>query len=289
MRINAIRSKAKRLRIGIVAPSCTLDPAIPAKLAALAPDQDFVFHPQCFLSEGHFAGPDQAREDALVEMANDPGIDAIWFARGGYGACRVAGGAIARMGEAAQAKRYLGYSDAGFLLAGLYARGIGEVAHGPMPSGLHREDGAAAVLRGLDWLRTGKAEGSGDTPSAALNIAPPLVGTRHKQAAFNLMVFSQLLGTPLQPDLTDHVLMLEEVSEYMYRVDRAMFHVTSNANVRQVAGIMLGRVSDVPANDPDFGQSEEEVTRYWCAKASIPYLGRADIGHDAGNRVVAFG
>jgi muramoyltetrapeptide carboxypeptidase len=277
------------MKIGIVAPSCTLDPAIPDQLRALAPDQGFVFHPQCFLSEGHFAGPDQAREDALVEMANDPEIHAIWFARGGYGACRVAGGAIARMGEAAQSKRYLGYSDAGFLLAGLYARGIGEVAHGPMPSGLHREDGVAAVLRGLDWLRTGKAEVASDSISGTLNIAPPLVGARHKQAAFNLMVFSQLLGTPLQPDLTDHVLMLEEVNEYMYRVDRAMFHVTSNPNVRQVAGIMLGRVSDVPENDPDFGQSEEQVVRYWCEKSSIPYLGRADIGHDAENKVVAFG
>jgi muramoyltetrapeptide carboxypeptidase len=45
----------------------------------------------------------------------------------------------------------------------------------------------------------------------------------------------------------------------------------------------------VPDNDPDFGASEEEVFLYWCARAGIPYLGRADIGHDAGNKVVPFG
>ncbi|HMT45393.1 MAG TPA: LD-carboxypeptidase, partial [Chakrabartia sp.] len=48
-------------------------------LGADAPE--FIIHPQCFLTEGHFAGPDAARADAFVELANDPSIDAIWFAR----------------------------------------------------------------------------------------------------------------------------------------------------------------------------------------------------------------
>jgi muramoyltetrapeptide carboxypeptidase len=87
-----------------------------------------------------------------------------------------------------------------------------------------------------------------------------------------------LLGTPLQPDLTDHVLMLEEVAEYMYRIDRFLFHITSNPGVRRVSGIMLGRCSGIPSNGPDFGQTEEETTRHWCEASGIPYLGRADIG-----------
>ena len=39
----------------------------------------------------------------------------------------------------------------------------------------------------------------------------------------------------------------------------------------------------------DFGLSEEEVIRYWCERSGVPYLGRADIGHDADNKVVPFG
>jgi muramoyltetrapeptide carboxypeptidase len=100
---------------------------------------------------------------------------------------------------------------------------------------------------------------------------------------------SQLLGTRLQPDLTDHVLMIEDVSEYMYRTDRSMFHITSNPGVRRVRGIRLGRCTDVPQNERDFGESEEEVVRHWCERSGIPYLGRADIGHDAANKVVPFG
>jgi muramoyltetrapeptide carboxypeptidase len=273
------------MRIGVVAPSCSLDPTIPARLGSLVADHlgddapDIVFHPQCFLTEGHFAGPDDVRAQALIDYANDPDIDAIWFARGGYGACRIAPEALAKLGPVARKKRYLGYSDAGFLLAGLYAKSVGRVAHGPMPADLNRDGGDAAVLRSLDWLIT----------SDILPLSAPLASSREKVAAFNLTVFSQLLGTALQPDLTDHILMLEEVDEYMYRIDRSLFHVSSNPGVRRVAGIKLGRCSQIPANQPDFILNEEQVVQHWCQVASIPYLGRADIGHDVDNKVVAFG
>ena len=45
----------------------------------------------------------------------------------------------------------------------------------------------------------------------------------------------------------------------------------------------------MPPNDPDFAQTEEQVMRHWCNVSGIPYLGRADIGHDAENKIVPFG
>ncbi len=284
------------MKIGVVAPSCQLDATIPDRLLALAQSHfgdaaEIRFHPQCFMADGHFAGPDAARVEAFVEMANDPGIDAIWCARGGYGSNRVAPAILAQLGEASRRKAYLGFSDAGFLLAGLYARDIGRVAHGPMPADLNREGGEAAVLRGLQWLvDPARADIFGpDHMPLGINLVPPLASQRRKCAAFNLTVFSQLLGTSLEPDLADHILMLEEVAEYMYRIDRSLFHVTSNPRVRQVAGIMLGRCSAIPENDPDFVMDEEQVVQHWCGVSGIPYLGRADIGHDADNKVVPFG
>ena len=83
--------------------------------------------------------------------------------------------------------------------------------------------------------------------------------------------------------------MLEEVSEAAYRIDRMMFHLTGQASIRRVAGIRLGRVSDITPNDPDFGMTPEEIVRYWCARSGIPWLGAADIGHDGDNKVVPFG
>ena len=79
----------------------------------------------------------------------------------------------------------------------------------------------------------------------------PTVGRVKKTAAFNMSVLSQILGTPLQPDLDKHVLMLGEVGEAMYRIDRSLFHITSNADIRRVSGVMLGRCNDVTLNRPD--------------------------------------
>jgi muramoyltetrapeptide carboxypeptidase len=270
------------MRIGVVAPSSRFSVGAAEQTAALAarlyPDAALVFHPQCFMSHNHFAGTDRTREDAFVEVANDPGFDALWFARGGYGACRIAETALARLGSRARDKAYLGYSDAGFLLAGLYRAGFERVAHGPMPQDVLREGGEAAIGRALGWL----VEGDPGALDPAIEPGVP-------HAAFNLTVLGHMIGTPLQPDLAGHVVMIEEVSEHMYRTDRAMFHITSSPCIRRAVGIRLGRCSDVQPNDPDFGETEEEVVRHWCARAGLPYLGRCDIGHDAGNKVVPFG
>jgi muramoyltetrapeptide carboxypeptidase len=101
-------------------------------------------------------------------------------------------------------------------------------------------------------------------------------------------VLSSLLGTAIEPDLAGLELLLEEVSEHHYRIDRLMFHLTGSASLRSIAGLRLGRVSDIPDNDPSFGSDEEAIVRDWCDRAGIAYRGRADIGHDCANRVVPF-
>lgn len=272
-------------RIGVVAASSrfereTADRAL-ERVKALYPDRSVVleFHPACFKVSGHFAGEDSARAKAFLEIANDPSFDALWFARGGYGSCRIAEAVMAGVTPAARDKAYLGYSDAGSMLAGLYRLGFPHLFHGPMVQDIRREDGAAAFDRALAWL-------VGRDPDA---LEPSVKAARAPAAAFNITILSQLLGTPLEPDLTGHVLMLEEVGEAAYRMDRALFHITSQPAMRRVAGVRLGRVSDITPNDPDFGMTAEQITRDWCGRAGIPFLGAADIGHDADNRVVPFG
>ena len=265
-------------RIAICAPSTPFTREDAARVSELAareyPSLELVFHDQCFAAEDHFAGPDELRLSALVDCANDPSFDAVWLARGGYGAVRIAGEAVARMGEAAGAKTFLGYSDGGTLLGALYRAGIGSPGHGPMPSDIRRERGEEAVRRALAYLsgdRSGLEPGLDDRPAVA----------------FNLMTLAMLCGTDLMPDLSGHVVMVEEVSEYLYAVDRLFFHVT--AHLSGIAGLRLGRVSDVPENDRAFGAEPEAIARYWCGRAGIPYLGPADIGHDAANKIVPFG
>ncbi|MCW1430147.1 LD-carboxypeptidase [Novosphingobium sp. JCM 18896] len=265
-------------RVAVCAPSTPMTRADTAIVTALAeaefPEVELHFHPQCFESEGHFAGSDAVRLAALLECANDPAFDAVWFARGGYGACRIAEDAIAGLDHAAQDKQYLGYSDAGYLLGGLYRARIGRPVHAPMPNDIRREGGEAAVRRSLGWLMAGE---EGGEPSL----------DHHPTVAFNLMTLAMLCGTRLMPGLANHVVMLEEVSEHLYAVDRLFFHLT--AHLGGVAGLRLGRISDVPENDRPFGSDAEAIARDWCARHSIPFLGAADIGHDASNKIVPFG
>jgi len=271
-------------RIAVVAPGAHIPPETAERVLALAAHHyasdalQIHFHPQCFLSQGHFAGPDEARTAAFVEAANDPAFDAVWVGRGGYGACRMAPPALARLSPAAAKKTYVGYSDGGALLGGLYRAGIGRPVHAPIPGDIIRDDGDRAVLRTLRYLVDGDRSGLEASDDAG---APRL--------AFNIAVLSSILGSELEPDFTDHVLMLEEVGEYTYRLDRYLFHITAQANVQRCAGIRLGRVSQTIANVPDFGVQEEHIIEMWCARSGIPYLGRADIGHDVDNKIVPFG
>ena len=120
----------------------------------LYPDRtpEIVFHPQCFASHGHFAGDDETRAQAFLDIANDESFDAVWFARGGYGSCRVVEAVMGRLTEPARRKAYVGYSDAGMLLAALYRAGFEAVAHGPVAQDILRDGGDAAVGRALAWM-----------------------------------------------------------------------------------------------------------------------------------------
>jgi muramoyltetrapeptide carboxypeptidase len=267
------------MKIAVVAPSCTLRSEAAeavASIVAARGDAELVIHPQCFFSDGHFAGPDEARLAALREVMADESVDAVWFARGGYGSNRIAEAAAADLPPAARHKSYLGYSDAGFLLAAFDRAGL-SVAHGPMVQDVAREGGEAAIHRALDWL----------VRRDPATLEPGL--TRGRRAmAFNLTVLSHLVGTLIEPNFSGAELLIEDVAEHEYRIDRSMFHITDSAAIRGVTGIRMGRMSEIPDNDPIFGSDAESIVRDWCARSGIAFKGAADIGHDAANRVVPF-
>jgi muramoyltetrapeptide carboxypeptidase len=265
------------MRIAVVAPSCTLKREAAEAVEAIVAERgdcELLIHPQCFLSDGHFAGPDETRLAALREVMADPAVDAVWFARGGYGSNRIAEAVLADLPDAARGKFYMGYSDAGFLLAGFHKAGL-DVAWGPMPQDVMREGGDTAIHRALNWLVIR------DRSALEPQLQAPAM-------AFNLTVLSNLLGTPLEPDFTGVDLLVEDLGEQFYRIDRTMFHVTASPNIRRVARLRLGRIADILSNDPEFATDETAIVEDWCRRSGIAFGGRADIGHDARNRVVPF-
>jgi muramoyltetrapeptide carboxypeptidase len=266
------------MRIAVVAPSNALKPETAEEVRSIVRERgdcEVMFHPQCFLVHGHFAGSDDERLAALRETMADPAVDALWFARGGYGSNRIAQAAIRDLPQAARSKTCMGYSDTGFLLAAFHKAGLA-VAHGPMPQDVIREGGDAAINRALDWL----------VRREPLAVEPQL---RQPAMAFNLTVLSNLLGTALEPDFEGVELILEEVGEHHYRIDRSMFHIVSSPAIRQVARIRFGRASETPENNPRFDLDEQAIVAHWCKRAGIEMGPAADIGHDSGNTIVPFG
>src|SRR5262245_17757230 len=85
----------EKCRIGVVAPASRMSPEVAERVQTLAgslyPDRtpEIFFHPQCFATHGHFAGDDELRAQSFLDIANDESYDAVWFARGGYGSCRI--------------------------------------------------------------------------------------------------------------------------------------------------------------------------------------------------------
>ncbi len=271
------------MRIGVVAPGRPVSHEGSLRLAAFMaltyPQHEIVFHPQCYMSEGHFAGPDHARATAFLEFANDPGFDAIWFARGGYGSNRILDAVMPNLGPAANHKTYIGFSDMGFLMGALYARRIGRQLHGAMASSIGMNDKGDSAGWVLGWLIDKDKQG----------LEPSLLTDKRPAAAFNLAILTTLIGTPWMPDLTDHVLMIEDVGEPLYRIDRMLFQMAHATQLKGIAGIRLGYVTDIQDNEPPFIETPEQMIARWCKEMKVPYLGRAEIGHVELNRVVPFG
>ena len=181
------------MRIAVVAPSCTLKREAADRVQAIVAGTRRLRarHPPAMLSHRRpFRGAGRRRgwRRCARSMA-DPAIDAVWFARGGYGSNRIAEAALADLPEAARGKLYMGYSDAGFLHAGLHKagleRGVGADAAGCA---------ARAAAR-----RRSSARSTGWCAAIAAALEPGLDGPA---MAFNLTVLSNLLGTPLEPDFT---------------------------------------------------------------------------------------
>lgn len=271
------------MKIAVCAPARSITPAGAARVAAFAalyfPDVELVVDPQSFVQAGHFAGPDALRAETFLRYANDPAFDAIWFARGGYGSNRILDAVMPALKAPAHEKSYLGFSDMGFLLGALYARRIGRPVHGPMASNVSEASKGMAVGRALGWLA-----------NRDRSVLEPTLGGR-PAAAFNLVILCSLIGTPWMPDLTDHVLYIEEVGESYYRIDRLLFQMANAIQLKGISGVRLGSVTDVPDGDgeAEFGESLEGMMARWCGDMGVPYLGRARIGHDADNLVVPFG
>ena len=233
---------------------------------------------------GHMAGTPQQRADDIHALFADPGVAGILAVTGGSGANRVL--PLLDYGLIGRTPKFLGgFSDLTALISAVHVRTGLVTFHSPLGRSEWNAfsiehfksvvmDASAHTLRNalvpgddlvakegrITTLRGGSAQG-------------PLLGG-------NLAVLTSLAGTPYMPDLRGAILFLEDVNEYVYRVDRMLSTLLLSGALAQVAGVVLGGFTDCPPSEGSFGSlTLDEVFDDYFGPLQVPVYRGAQFGH----------
>jgi muramoyltetrapeptide carboxypeptidase len=252
-------------------------------------------HPEPLRRWGYLAGADPERRNDLLPSpgadrappdADDDQTPALLACiRGGWGAAR-----LLEQPLALPAGWLLGFSDVTSLLWAQAAQGLGGAIHGPLVTSLAGEpEWSRQRLRDLLFGHP-LADLQGVCWSGGRATGPLLAG--------NLTVATHLLGTRHLPALQGAILILEDVGEAPYRLDRLLTHWRLCGALQQLAGIGLGRFTgcDDPDGEPQASTSEparrftaEQVLRDRTTDLGIPVVAQLPVGHEPGNAALPLG
>ncbi len=225
---------------------------------------------------GYLAGRDEDRTTDLREALEDPHVDIVWFARGGYGTQRLLQG-LGSPGRRSPGKVIAGYSDATALF--LWAEGNHRLRCFYAPS--VQELGRRGVCRLSSlWgaLRGKPLPIPGEGPGRVAGPAPVIGG------CLSLVVTAS--GTPWVPDMTGKFLFLEDVGESLYRLDRMLTHLQHAGWFGGVAGILLGAFTGLPD-----GETSEDVAKRIREMVPVgtPVVTSLPVGHRKGKYTLPLG
>jgi muramoyltetrapeptide carboxypeptidase len=247
-------------------------------------DYEPVVAPHAGAHYGYFAGTDPDRLADLNAALRDPTIDAIWCIRGGYGVTRILDGvdfdALAR-----RPRPVIGYSDITALLAGVTRRAGLVAFHAPtaraeMPAFSRRhfakvltEGAPAGVLEPLPVPSDVLVPQQHRVVTIAGGVAEgPLAGG-------NLTLLQCLIGTTYFPDLDGAVLLLEDVNEDLYRIDRMLAHLRMVGALGRLRGVAIGRFTGLKRHMNDGALGVDEVLAHYCRPLGVPVAYGLPFGH----------
>jgi muramoyltetrapeptide carboxypeptidase len=262
-------------RVAVFAPAGPFDrPAFEAGLDVLRRRYTPVFTDRLFETHRYLAGTDPSRAAELQQALDDPTVHALFAARGGYGSARLLPSI-----RLTTPKLLVGFSDLTSLH--LTAQKAGwQSLHAPVLTQLGKQsDEVIERLFALLEQRSVSALTGSRTVVPGVAVGPLLGG--------NLSTLTRLLGTPYLPDLSGAVLLLEDVGEKPYRLDRMWNHLVLSGVLRSIAGVVLG----------DFTACEDQTQAYTSAEVlddlaralGVPCAAGFAIGHGQRNDPVMLG
>jgi muramoyltetrapeptide carboxypeptidase len=236
-----------------------------------------------FEKDNQFAGTDSQRAADFQTFLDDPDIKAILCARGGYGSVRI----IDRLdfrGFVRNPKWICGYSDVTVFHSHLHRMGFATL-HCTMPVNIKEEDfyspNNTSLIRGL----TGKSLAY-TVPSAPLNrtgeVTAPIVGG-------NLSILYSLLASDSDICTNGKILFIEDLDEYLYHIDRMMMALKRSGKLANLAGLVVGGMSDMNDNTIPFGSTAEETIARVTEEYGYPVCYHFPSGHLEENMALRLG
>lgn len=221
---------------------------------------------------GYLAGDDAERAADLQRALDDARIAAIWPLRGGYGVMRI----LPWLDFSALVERpkaVIGFSDNTALHLALRKRGLVSF-HGPHAGAAEFPEAAEASFRRT--LCEAAPAGRVPCPDGA---AEPLRGGRAEGALAggNLALLAATCGTPCQLDARGAILVIEDVAEPVYRIDRMLTQLAQAGVARGIAGVAFGRFTRIPRQEHD--RPLRDVLLEWVRMLDVPAVAGLPIGH----------
>lgn len=233
-----------------------------------------------YVEKGHhyFSGTDEERLSDFQKVLDNPEVKAIFCARGGYGTTRIID-KLNFAGFQKDPKWIVGYSDVTALHFHVHKMGVASL-HSLMPTGF-----ADAAVQSIESL---KKVLFGDELSYIFDPHPNnRFGSSTGQIiGGNLSLIVDSIGTPSEIDFENKILFIEEIDEYLYKIDRMMVQLKRAGKLGNLAGFVVGHMTGMKDTKVAFGKSVEELLLDHVSEYDYPVVLGVPVGHEALNLAI---
>ena len=240
---------------------------------------DIVFGDHLFEEHNQFAGNDEMRTSDFQKALNNDAVKAIICARGGYGTVRIIDMIDFSMFQTSP-KWIVGYSDVTALHSHISSNYDVQTIHGTMPINFETNTKEALIL--LKKALFGE-ELSYTISRHKLNRNGSCEG---ELIGGNLSILYSLIGSPSDIDTAGKILFLEDLDEYLYHVDRMMQNLKRSGKLSNLAGLIVGALSNMNDNIVPFGKTAEEIILEAVTDYNYPVCFGFPFGHIDDNRAI---
>lgn len=270
-------------RIKIVSPAKGIEPTLVFEAKDFLEKQGFKVELgiSCVGKFNYFSGTDEERRSDFQDALDNPDIKAIICARGGYGSVRITD-RINWDSFKRNPKWIVGFSDVTVFHQRIQKYGF-ESIHATMP--LNYKINTADSLQTLLDALSGKLDRV-TAPAARMNINGKATG---RLIGGNLSILYSLVGTNDQPDYTDSILFIEDLSEQLYHIDRMFYSFKKSGILSRIKGLIVGSFIDLKDTETSFGKSYEDIMLEHCSPLGIPVAFHFPAGHIPDNRALILG